>query len=374
MNFSINKDLLLNNLLVAQKALSSKTPNPALQGIYMEAKNNVLTIITSNSDISIKLEIKDPSLNIELEGEGLIPGRYFIDIVRKLNSETISLSIIEDNILRILVDRSDITLNMMDINDYPNLKFELKDKPIVFDAKNLKAIIKQTTFATSTVENRPILTGVNLKVKENKLIAVSTDSFRLSQKQIIIPEDFGNINIIVPGKSLDELLKVIENENENVELHLDNNKVLFKLGNVLFQSRLLEGNYPETSRLIPSEFPIVLQFNKEDLISRIERAALLSNKEGNNSIVKLLLKPSGVVEISSNYPEIGKVLEEIYPLENVTGASLKIAFSSKYFLDALKTFTSEEVSVKFTGEIRPFIMETAQDEGLVELILPVRTE
>ena len=374
MNFSINKDLLLNNLLVAQKALSSKTPNPALQGIYMEAKNNVLTIITSNSDISIKLEIKDPSLNIELEGEGLIPGRYFIDIVRKLNSETISLSIIEDNILRILVDRSDITLNMMDINDYPNLKFELKDKPIVFDAKNLKAIIKQTTFATSTVENRPILTGVNLKVKENKLIAVSTDSFRLSQKQIIIPEDFGNINIIVPGKSLDELLKVIENENENVELHLDNNKVLFKLGNVLFQSRLLEGNYPETSRLIPSEFPIILQFNKEDLISRIERAALLSNKEGNNSIVKLLLKPSGVVEISSNYPEIGKVLEEIYPLENVTGASLKIAFSSKYFLDALKTFTSEEVSVKFTGEIRPFIMETAQDEGLVELILPVRTE
>ena len=125
MNFSINKDLLLNNLLVAQKALSSKTPNPALQGIYMEAKNNVLTIITSNSDISIKLEIKDPSLNIELEGEGLIPGRYFIDIVRKLNSETISLSIIEDNILRILVDRSDITLIMMDINQPKPLPYKM---------------------------------------------------------------------------------------------------------------------------------------------------------------------------------------------------------------------------------------------------------
>ncbi len=374
MIFSINKEVFLNNLTVAQKAVSSKTPNPALQGINIEAKEDSIVIITSNSDISIKLEIKDQSLQIEKTGTSLIPGKFFIDIIRKLDAETISLSMVEDNMLRIFANRSDITLNTMDIADYPHIPFQLKENPILLDAKILKSIIKQTTFATSTVENRPILTGVNLKVREDKLYAISTDSFRLSQKKVDITSDFNNLNIIIPGRSLDELLKVIENENSQVELHLDNNKILFKFSNVLFQSRLLEGNYPETSRLIPVDFPIVLKFKKDDLISRVERAALLSTKEGNNSIVKLTLKTNSTVEISSNYPEIGKIVEEIFPLENVTGAAIKIAFSSKYFLDALKTFASENVSVKFTGEIRPFIIEGEIDPGLIELILPVRTE
>jgi len=374
MNFQINKDTLLNSLITAQKALSNKTPNPALQGIKLDVFKDHLIITTSNSDIAIKLTVKDPSLDVKTEGSCLIPGKYFIEIIRKLDGLKVNLSLIADNMLRIEADRSDITLNMMDLDDYPELEFSEKVKSIKINVRTLKTIIRQTAFATSSIENRPILIGVNFKIDGNKLRAIATDSYRLSQKQIELSEVYEPLNIIIPGRSLDELTKVLENNNDEVEMHFDRSKILFKYNNLLFQSRLLEGNYPETSKLIPTEFPIVIKFNKESLSTAIERASLLSSRDGNNSIVKLALRPDNVVEISSNSPEIGKVLEEVYPVDQIQGAPIKIAFSSKYILEALKVFNSSEVSINFTGEIRPFILKGEYDENMIQLILPVRTE
>lgn len=374
MNFQINKDTLLNNLIVAQKALSNKTPNPALQGIKLEVMKDHLIITTSNSDIAIKLNIKDPSLAIQSQGSVLIPGKYFIEIIRKLDGLKVSLSMAADNMLRIEADRSDITLNMMDLEDYPELQFSEKVKSIKINVRVLKTIIRQTAFATSSIENRPILTGVNFKIEGNKLRAIATDSYRLSQKEIEMTESYEPLNIIIPGKSLEELIKVLENNNDIVELHFDHSKILFKYNNLLFQSRLLEGNYPETSKLVPTDFPTVIKFNKENLSTAIERASLLSSRDGNNAIVKLSLRRDNIVEITSNSPEIGKVLEEVYPVDEIVGQPFKIAFSSKYILDALKIFNSSEVSVNFTGEIRPFIIKGEYDENMLQLILPVRTE
>ena len=227
---------------------------------------------------------------------------------------------------------------------------------------------------TSSIENRPILTGVNFKISGNKLKAIATDSYRLSQKEIELTETYETLNIIIPGRSLEELIKVLENNNETVEMHFDRSKILFKYRNLLFQSRLLEGNYPETSKLVPTDFPIVIKFNKENLSTAIERASLLSNRDGNNSIVKLALRQDNIVEISSNSPEIGKVLEEVYPVDQIEGSPIKIAFSSKYILEALKVFNSSEVTINFTGEIRPFILKGEYDENMIHLILSVRTE
>lgn len=374
MNFQINKDTLLNNLIVAQKALSNKTPNPALQGIKLDVMKDHLVITTSNSDIAIKLIVKDPSLTVGSEGSVLIPGKYFVEIIRKLDGLKVQLSMAADNMLRIEADRSDITLNMMDLDDYPELQFTEKVKSIKINVRVLKTIIRQTAFATSSIENRPILTGVNFKIDGKRLIAIATDSYRLSQKEIELSETYEPLNIIIPGRSLEELIKVLENNNDEVDLHFDHSKILFKYNNLLFQSRLLEGNYPETSKLIPTEFPTVIRFNKENLSTAIERASLLSSRDGNNAIVKLALRQDNIVEITSNSPEIGKVLEEVYPVDEIIGQPFKIAFSSKYILDALKIFNSSEVSVNFTGEIRPFIIKGEYDENMLQLILPVRTE
>ena len=374
MNFQINKDTLLNHLIVAQKGLSNKTPNPALQGIKLEVFTDHLLITTSNSDIAIKQTVKDASLDVKSEGSVLIPGKYFIEIVRKLDGLKVNLSQVADNMLRIEADRSDITLNMMDLDDYPELQFSEKVKSIKINVRTLKTIIRQTAFATSSVENRPILTGVNFKIEGNKLNAIATDSYRLARKEIELTESYEPLNIIIPGRSLEELVKILDNNNDMVELHFDHSKILFKYNNILFQSRLLEGNYPETSKLIPSEFPIIIKFNKESLVTAIERASLLSSRDGNNSIVKLALRQDNIVEITSNSPEIGKVLEEVYPVDEIVGSPFKIAFSSKYIIEALKVFNSSEVAVNFTGEIRPFVLKGEYDEEMIQLILPVRTE
>jgi len=374
MNFTILTEVLLNNLLIAQKALSTRTPAPYLQGIKLEVYPKEIVMVTSNSDISIKLSIKDESLDVVSSGEVLIPGKFFVDIIRKLDGEKTKLSTVENNILRIEAGNSDVTLNLLNAEDYPELDFIMNDTPIKLDSKVMKAIIRQTTFATSAIENRPILTGVNIRVEGERLVAIATDSFRLSQKMIEIPKNFENMNVVIPGKSLDELSKILELNLDEILVHLDHKSILFEYGNVLFQSRLLDGNFPETSRLIPVEFPIIIKFKKNDLFVAIDRASLLSQKDGSTSIVKLHLRNDNLVEITSNSPEIGKVTEEVYPLEKAIGIPIKIAFSSKYFMDALKTFNSEEVYVKFTGEIRPFVIEGDDDLGLIQLILPVRTE
>ncbi len=374
MRFEINKDKLLYQLIVAQRALSHKTPNPALQGIKLDVLESHIVLTTSNSDISIQIILEDTSLSVESVGSVLIPGKYFIEIIRKLDGQTVTFSQLEDNLLRIEADHSDITLNLLEFDDYPNLVFKPKEDFIQINVRTLKTMIRQTAFATSNIENRPILTGVNFKIEGNQLTGIATDSYRLSQKTIALENDYEAMNVIIPGKSLEELLKILENNQAMVEVHFDQSRVLFKYNNVFFLSRLLEGNYPETSKLIPKEFPVRVKFNKEQLLTAIERASLLSSRDGNNAIVKLTMRQDDVVEISSNSPEIGRVLEIVYPVDEVVGSPIKIAFSSKYFIDALKVFNSSEVTVNFTGEIRPFIIQGEYDEDMLQLILPMKTD
>jgi len=374
MRIQVSKDKLLYHLLIAQKALSTKTPNPALQGIKLDVDEKGLVLTTSNSDISIKIFVEDESLEVEEKGSVLVPGKYFIEIVRKLDGQMISMTEGEDNLLKIEADRSDITLNLLDLEDYPKLVFKEKDNPIKVNVRTLKTIIRQTAFATSTIENRPILTGVHFSIEGERLSGVATDSYRLSQKRITLEDDYDSMNVIIPGKSLEELMKILENNQDTVELHFDQNRVLFKYDNVLFLSRLLEGNYPETGKLIPQEFPVQIKFNKEQLMTAAERASLLSSRDGKNAIVKLNVRQDDVVEISSNSPEIGRVLEEVHPTDEIVGSPLKIAFSSKYLLEALRAFNSSEVTIKFTGEIRPFVLEGDYDDDMLQLILPVKTD
>ncbi len=374
MHIKVNKDRLLYHLLIAQKALSSKTPNPALQGIKIDVEGSSLAITTSNSDISIKVLMEGNGLEVEKEGSVLVPGKYFIEIVRKLDGQMVSLTEGEDNLLRIEADHSDITLNLLDLEDYPNIVFKKQTDVIEVNVRTLKTIIRQTAFATSTIENRPILTGVNFTIDGEQLTGVATDSYRLSQKKIRLENTYDPMNVIIPGKSLEELMKILENNQENVRIHFDQNRVLFEYDNVLFLSRLLEGSYPETGKLIPEEYPVQIKFNKEQLITAIERASLLSSRDGKNAIVKLDVRQDNVVEISSNSPEIGRVLEEVHPVDEIVGSPLKIAFSSKYILEALRVFNSSEVTVKFTGEIRPFVLTGEYDEDMLQLVLPVKTD
>lgn len=376
MNFTIDRDVLLNNLIHVQKGLPVKTPLPILYAIKFEVFSDYIQLTASNSDIAIQVLVDDKSLSVTKTGKVALPGRYFIDIIRKVAAKRVEIALQEERLLVIKADRSEFKLKLMDVEDYPDVDFLDLAEPIVLSSEMIKEVIKETNFATADNEKRPILTGVNLKYQDNHLYAVATDSYRLSQKNLSLRTHAKTFNIVIPNKSLEELSKILDHTGEDIEVYINPNKVLFKLNKIWFQTRLLEGTYPDTFKIIPTTFPTIIHFNKEELLSAVDRVSLLSPKdrESNYNIIKLTLRPDQVVEISSTNNEIGDAKEEVIPTADVEGGLISIAFSSKYLNEALKAFRSSEVSLNFAGDIRPFVIKGNQDVDLLHLILPVRID
>lgn len=372
MIFTINRDLLLQNLTSVSKALSTKAQMPVLTGIKIDVENNKILLTASNSEISIQACIDDKKhVKVEEEGTFVAPGKYLIELVKKTEAKEIYFESFEDNAIKILADKSNFTLNVLSKDDYPVISFADSPTFITLDAINLKQIIRKTTFAVSLSESRVILTGVSVATQGNLLEVVSTDSYRLAKKQIKFNVDYPEIKVVIPGKSLDELNKIVDEGETLVEVHISHTKALFKYKNLLYQTRLIDGTFPNTNSLIPSEFLTSIKFNKNELISAIERAAVFTNMDSSN-IIKLTLNSDKTVEIASTTNEIGAAQEELNPIECTNVVPFQIAFSSKYFLEAIKSFDSTEITVHFTGEVRPFIITGEYDRNLIQLILPVR--
>ena len=379
MNLTIDREVLLENLNVISRGLPNKSPMPILTGIKLYTTESDLFLTSSNSDISVEVDINDSSLQIEDAGQTVVPGRVFIEIIRKINSRKVNLFLSDDKILVIKSGNSEFKLKIMDSFDYPKIDFVPLENPLTISSDILKDIIKSTSFATAQSERKPILTGVNLINSLGKLIATATDSFRLSQKIVEIPE-YKDFNIVIPNKSLDELLKAIDSYDGDLSLYFSNNKLLIAYKNVCFQTRLLDGNYPDTSRLIPSDFPTVVKFNKDELLDSVERVSLLSprdkerDKEITYSIIKLTINKDRSVEISTTNSSMGDAKEEIIPTSIDVANPITIGFSSKYLIEALRSFLSTEISLNLTGEIRPFSIRGEKDNNLTQLILPVRMD
>ena len=239
------------------------------------------------------------------------------------------------------------------------------------NTKILKNIVNQTSFAASTQESRPVLTGINFKINGNNLECTATDSYRLSRKIVEIDNNIDNdVNIIIPTKNLVELTKLFDDENEELEVHIFSNKIIFKFSTIIMMSRLINYDYPDTSKLIPSEFNINLIVNCHDFYSLLDRVSLLSSEEEKNTI-KLESNGNNVI-VSSNIPEIGNVEEKIN-VENDSNNDIKIAFSSKYMMDAIKSLDCETIKLSFNGEFKPIIIKNTDDDTLTQLILPIKT-
>lgn len=379
MNITIDREVLLENLNIIARGLPVKSPMPILTGIKLEATDNDLYMTSSNTDISVEVLINDASLKIEEAGKTVIFGKTFIDVIRKCNSKKVNLYLDDKKSLVIKADRSEFNLNIMDYSDYPNIDFVTLMNPLEFSATEFKKIVRETVFSTSQSEKKPILTGVNFNNTDNKLVITATDSFRLSQK-IIELNDYANFNITIPSKSLEEMARVLDNYEENVSFYFASNKLLLKYKNVLFQTRLLDGNYPDTSRIIPSSFPIVLRFNRDELIDAVDRVSILSprdkekDKEITYSIIKLVIKNDRIIELSTNNSFTGNAKEEIIPTDIEATNSIAIGFSARYFIEALRSFMSAEITMSLSGEVRPFIIKGDYDNNLTQLILPVRMD
>ena len=198
----------------------------------------------------------------------------------------------------------------------------------------------------------------------------ATDSYRLSKKIIELDNEVSEpVDIIIPTRNLNELVKLFVDDNNKVELHIFNNKVIFKFSTIIMMSRLINGSFIDTTALIPKDFSIKMKVNLQDLYNAIDRASLLTNENDKNT-VKLESFNDNII-LSSNIPEIGNVTEKINLLNTIEN-NITIAFSSKYMMDALKAFDCEEIELMFNGEIRPIILKNTDSNDLIELIVPIR--
>ncbi len=377
MRLVIQRDYLVQSVQDVMKAVSSRTTIPILTGIKIAATEQGVTLTGSDSDISIESFIpteEEGKIIVEVlqPGSIVLQARFFAEIVKKLPQDTVEIEVQNQFVTVIRSGKTEFNLNGLDAEEYPRLPQIKEENVFKIPTDLLKNLIRQTVFAVSTSETRPILTGVNWRVENSELICIATDSHRLAlRKAKVEMENNQSYNVVIPGKSLNELSKILDDSNELVEIVITENQVLFKTKHLLFFSRLLDGNYPDTSRLIPTDSQTDVIVNTKEFLQAIDRASLLA-REGRNNVVKLTTLQDGIIEISSISPEIGKVTEEIQS-EAIEGEELKISFSAKYMMDALKALEGTEIKISFTGAMRPFVLRPLNDDSMLQLILPVRT-
>lgn len=375
-NFSINKNLFLQALNTTKRAISLKNAIPILSTVKIDVTNEGITLIGSNGQISIEnfISIKNENAGLLVTSSGsiLLEATFFINVVSSLPDVTLDFKEIEQKQIVLTSGKSEITLKGKDADQYPRIQEISASNPLVLETSVLKNIINETAFAASTQESRPILTGVHFVLTENKnLKTVATDSHRMSQKKIVLEKNGDNFDVVIPSRSLREFSAVFTDDIETVEIYFTNNQLLFRSENISFYTRLLEGNYPDTDRLIPTEFTSIVTFDKNNLRYAMERARLLSNATQNGTVKLEII--NGVVSAHVNSPEVGRVNEEI-DTESISGQDLTISFNPTYLIDSLKAIDSEKVTISFISAVRPFTLVPNDDaENFIQLITPVRT-
>lgn len=372
MKFSIDRELLQQTLVDVSRGLSDKKPLPVLTGIKIEAFDSELIFTTTNKEISVQVKLPcGENLVIEETGYCVAPGKYFVEISKKIEGKIVNFTLFEEKTIKITSERSDFTLIAYDKEFFPIINFESKNTSLVFESKKLRQLIRQTAFAAATTEARIILTSVNFTITNDLIIVTATDSFRLARKEETIPTDNVKGVVNIPSKSLEELAKILDDSQEKVELYLIDKTVLFVFKNISFLTRLVEGNYPDTSSLFPKQQLLSVKFKKSDIVAAVDRASLFTNSD-NLSVVKFNISNSKTIEISSNSTEIGKVVEEVEAIEISNNFPFQTAFSTKYLIEALRAIEDPVIVVNFTGEVKPAVIKGEGAPELTQLLLPVR--
>lgn len=377
MKFTINRTAFVNEINNVLRAISSKTTIPILTGIKIVVEDQQVILTGSNADITIQTTLTmndgDAGLTIEEPGAIVLPARFFSEIVKKLPDKEVTIDVHDGFQAKISSGNAEFKINGQDANNYPHLPEIEAASTISISPDLLRDVIEQTRIAVSKQESRPILTGIHVQLADDQLTAVATDSHRLAQRKVAVPTNGQSYDVVIPGSSMTELARMIADVKDDIQIQIAENQVLFQFGNALFYSRLLEGMYPETSRLIPETADTTIELDAGKFLAAIDRASLLSH-QGHNNVVKLTLDPdANTAKISGDSADVGNVEEDV-SFEKLDGAELEISFNPDYMSDALRSFGQTTVLISFTSPLRPFTLVPTEDqENFVQLITPVRT-
>ncbi|MDQ0567690.1 DNA polymerase III subunit beta [Mycoplasma yeatsii] len=370
MNIRINRMVLLDNLQKAVKLIDHRNTNPSLTGIYLNAENDKVSIISTNGTLSFKsiLDNQNSDLEIKQEGKVIIKPRYVLEMLRKLEDEFVTLTMVENSELTIRTHNSDFNVSVLNADDYPLIGFREKGTEIVLNPNEVKKTIYQVIVSMNENNKKLVLTGLNLKVEDDKVIFSTTDSFRISQKVLQANSKIvENVDITIPYKTVSELPKLLDNA-KNLKIILFEGYITFIIDNVVFQSNLIDGRFPNVQIAFPKEFETIISL-KQRVISRLLSRFDFPTDDGMPSIVNIKVD-NDKIYFKTSISEVGKYEEEFEDFSIEGNKNISISFNTRFLIEAIKTLDEDIIELKLINSTKPIILNNMSDEDLKQVILP----
>lgn len=370
MRFSIERSALVQAVQTVSKAVAVRTTKQVLSGILLDVHDEEIIVTAYDLELGIQIRIEKTEnnrLSIEQPGAIVLPARYFTEVIRKLPDTLITMQVANNYMTEISTASVQFHLHGIDADEFPKLPPFIGVQGLQLQASMLGDLIRTTSFATANTEVRPILTGIDIACVDNRLTFTATDGLRLATHNVPL-DDAPQWQAVIPGKSLAELAKILPSGDAIVELFLTESHSLFVSGDTRFYTRLIDGTYPDTSRIIPTSHKTEVVVAGDELLGAIDRAALIA-RDRDNHMVRLEIE-NETMTVSSNSPEIGNVSETVASQQKI-GDNLQIAFNARYVLDALRAIDAAQVYIRFNGATQAFVIEKMGDKSMLQLISPV---
>lgn len=365
MHIRCQQEVLLNSVNTVLRAVSNRTTLPILECILIQTKNDRLVLVGNDLELGIESTIASEILE---PGYVALEAKIFSEIIRKLPNEDIEISVDENYMTTIRCHNSRFQIAGQSGDDFPELPKVEKLQGITLPEPKLKDMIRQTIFSVAQEETRPILTGALMQLKDDGLNMVSVDGYRISYRHMELSIENENVNVVVPGKTLGEISKILSGEDADlVTIYFTDKHVLFDLGSSTVVSRLLEGDFLRYEQSFSSDYETKVLINRRAFLMSIERAALIS-REGKKNPIKIQLTSDSMV-ITSN-TDLGTAREEVRV--SLEGKDLLIAFNPKYLIEALRNIEEDEVEIYFISSLAPCIIQPVNGDHFKYLILPIR--
>lgn len=361
MKFKCERDVLVESLSIAGRAVSTRTTHPGLSGIQAQLKGDELSLTGSDMDLTITATI---TVNGEADGSAVIPARLAADIVKAVQPGAVSFAA-EEHSLKIEAGRSEFSIRLISSDEFPRVAID-DTEPVTLNSQQLSDALSQVVLAASKDDSRPILTGVLLAAEDSGLRLVATDSYRLALRDVpeasVLSE---GQSVLVPSAALRELTRVLA-QDETVLLRLGEREAAFDVGNVRLVTRLIEFDFPNYQGLIPKSHPNQLTVNRAELLDALRRVRLLARE---STPIRIEMSDEGM-ELIAVTQDVGNARERLESAYD--GSELTVAFNPQFLLEGVEVIKAEEVTLATIDELKPAVLRGVGDEDFLYLLMPVR--